>query len=177
MKTARAWLCFFLLAGIFPCHAGKPLGLGDDAPGFLLYDQEGFAHSVSQHRGKFVFLFFFPRVDVFSSAREIRMVQKLFNEFYDRDIVVYGINQGSVKNHKKLHNKMRLAFDLLSDPEGKIAEAYGAKGLIFLRPLSYLIGPDGRIFRCYERKGSKSLPVKALEDIYKMEARGEKFSI
>jgi Peroxiredoxin len=56
--------------------------MGDDAPDFFLLDQEGYTHTLQEHKGQFVLLFFYPRDFVFQSAR--------LAKGFEKDIQKYG---------------------------------------------------------------------------------------
>ncbi len=124
--------------------------IGDDAPNFMLKDQEGFTHTLISHRGSFVLLFFYPRDFTISAHRKIRTMEKLIEKSLSDRFVVYGISSDSVENHRKFYDKMHITYDLLSDVEGVVIKAYNALGFIETKPLVVIIGPDGRYFKVYE---------------------------
>ncbi|MCK4894808.1 MAG: peroxiredoxin, partial [Calditrichia bacterium] len=73
--------------------------------------------------------------------------------------VVLGVSPDSVKSHQGFIQKQNLNFNLLSDPDHKIAEAYGAWGeksmygrkyMGILRS-TFVIGKDGIIKKVYDK--------------------------
>ena len=56
---------------------------------------------------------------------------------------------------------MHISFDLLSDENSKVINAYNANGFIGTKPIAVLIGPDGRVFRTYDNV-QKFLAAKTL---------------
>lgn len=141
------------------------LGFGDDAPDFSLFDQEGFTHTLREHRGEFVLLFFYPRDFVFHSAQVAKAFESRYAEFRKKNVVIYGISNDFMRTHQDFHTKMHLTYDLLSDPEEEAIKKYKARGLLGRKFISYLIGPDGRIFRKYEDNLSVKHPLLALQDL------------
>ncbi len=130
------------------------LSLGDDAPDFQLYDQEGFPHTLRQHRGRFVLLFFYERDFTPFGIRKVKAFERIYKSLKRKDVVVYGVSNDFSYAHQAFHEKFRLTYDLLSDPEEKVIQLYEADGWLGTKSISYLIGPDGRIFRKYD--GAKS---------------------
>ena len=142
MRILLLFSCFY-----FPLCA---LSLGDDAPDFQLYDQEGFPHTLRQNRGKFVILFFYERDFTPFSIRKVKAFERAYKSLKRKDVVIYGISNDFAYAHQTFHEKFKLTFDLLSDPDEKVIENYGAKGWLGPKTITYLIGPDGRIFRKFE---------------------------
>lgn len=145
-----------------PCIA---LGFGDDAPEFSLFDQDGFTHTLKEHRGQFVLLFFYPRDFIFHSAQLTKAFEARYSDLKGKNVVIYGISNDFMKTHFDFHKKMNLTYDLLSNPEEDVILKYKARGLLGGRFISYLIGPDGRIFKKYEDNLSVKHPILALRDL------------
>ena len=141
------------------------LGFGDDAPDFSLFDQEGYTHTLKEHRGQFVLLFFYPRDFIFHSAQLAKAFELKYSDLKDKNVVIYGISNDFMKTHMDFHKKMSLTYDLLSDPEEDAIKKYKAKGLLGGKFISYLIGPDGRIFKKYDDNLSIKHPELALRDL------------
>ena len=141
------------------------LGFGDDAPEFSLFDQEGYTHTLKEHRGQFVLLFFYPRDFIFHSAQLTKSFEASYLDLKSKNVVIYGVSNDFMKTHLNFHKKMNLTYDLLSDPEEEIIRKYKARGILGGKFISYLIGPDGRIFRKYEDNLSVKHPLHALHDL------------
>ena len=124
--------------------------IGDDAPNFMLKDQEGFTHTLIAHRGSFVLLFFYPRDFTSSALRKVQAMEKIIEKSLSDRFVVYGISNDSVENHRKFYDKMHITYDLLSDEKEVVIKAYQALGVIETLPLVVIIGPDGRYFKVYD---------------------------
>src|SRR3990167_8144531 len=101
--------------------------LGDMAPVFSLPDQNGKTHNLSDYKGKWVLLYFYPKDDTPGCTKEACGIRDSFGQLSTMAEVV-GISRDSVKSHKKFADKYGLPFTLLSDPEAKVIKAYGAWG-------------------------------------------------
>ncbi|MCH9621686.1 MAG: Thiol-disulfide oxidoreductase ResA [Chlamydiia bacterium] len=139
-----------LIFMVFVSLQAVPLQIGDDAPEFILKDQEGYAHNLSAHRGSFVLLFFYPRDFTPPAQKKLKTMQSLISDSLNSNFVVYGISTDTIDKHRQFYDKMHISFDLLSDVEGGVISAYKANGFIETKPLVVLIGPDGRLFKVYE---------------------------
>lgn len=101
------------------------LKVGDKAPDFTLMDKEGREVSLSDHLGKRIVLYFYPKDNTPGCTRQACAFAGLFSEFERRGVVVIGISKDSVASHQKFAEKHGLPFVLLSDSELSVIKAYG----------------------------------------------------
>ncbi|MEK6820928.1 MAG: thioredoxin-dependent thiol peroxidase [archaeon] len=101
---------------------------GKKAPNFSLYDTEGKTVTLSQLKGKKVVLYFYPRDDTPGCTAEACEFRDNLARVKRKDALVFGVSKDTMESHQKFSKKYELNFPLLSDPEGKMIEAYGAWG-------------------------------------------------
>ena len=65
-----------------------------------------------------------------------------FKAFEEAETTILAISMDGVGSHKKFCDELELPFDLVADPDKKVHEAYGYKGMV--RSL-ILVGKDGKI--------------------------------
>lgn len=129
------------------------------APDFSLPDQTGKVRNLSDYRGHWVVLYFYPKDDTpgcTTEACSFRDARESIAEI--GNAVVIGISKDSVKSHAKFAEKHKLNFTLLSDEDHATIEAYGAWGpkkfmgreFIGVKRNTYLINPAGEIAKQYE---------------------------
>ncbi|MBQ6674485.1 MAG: thioredoxin-dependent thiol peroxidase [Ruminococcus sp.] len=104
------------------------LEIGTKAPDFTLLDQNGNEHSLSDYRGKRVILYFYPKDNTSGCTKQACGFAERYPQITEKGAVVLGVSKDSVASHKKFEEKYSLPFTLLSDPEHKVLEAYGAWG-------------------------------------------------
>ena len=104
------------------------LETGTKAPDFTLSDQNGKEHSLSDYRGKRVILYFYPKDNTSGCTKQACGFAERYPQITEKGAVVLGVSKDSVASHKKFEEKYSLPFTLLSDPEHKVLEAYGAWG-------------------------------------------------
>ena len=99
---------------------------GTKAPDFTLFDKDGNEVSLSDFSGKKIVLYFYPKDNTPGCTRQACAFAESFEKFKELDAVVIGISKDSVSSHVKFAEKYDLPFILLSDPEHKVIEAFGA---------------------------------------------------
>src|SRR5579875_3997627 len=102
------------------------LDIGDAAPADLtLSDQGGAPVRLADFRGCVVVLYFYPADDTPGCTVEGREFRDLHDQFAALDCVVIGVSVDSVDSHRKFAQKHALPFLLLSDGDGRMAQAFG----------------------------------------------------
>ena len=99
---------------------------GTKAPEFTLFDKDGNEVSLSDFSGKKIVLYFYPKDNTPGCTRQACAFAESFEKFKELDTAVIGISKDSVSSHVKFAEKYSLPFVLLSDPEHKVIEAFGA---------------------------------------------------
>ena len=98
------------------------------APDFTLTDDQGDQVTLSQFRGKKVVLYFYPKDNTPGCTTEACGFRDGYGQILAKGAVVLGVSPDSVKSHQGFKLKFALPFHLLSDPDHKVAELYGAWG-------------------------------------------------
>jgi len=129
--------------------------VGEPAPSFQGVTEEGQPVSLEDLRGKTVVLYFYPKDDTPGCTLEAKGFRDLQRSFQEAGAVVLGVSRDAPESHRKFRKKYDLNFGLLSDPEGRIHDAYRAfkEGSVFGRSAlgvdrsTFVIGPDGTLLR------------------------------
>ncbi|NOT29717.1 MAG: thioredoxin-dependent thiol peroxidase [Planctomycetes bacterium] len=132
---------------------------GDAAPDVVLPDQDGNTRKLSELRGKWVLVYFYPRDDTPGCTIEACGLRDAAREYSRAGITVLGISADSSKSHRKFADKFQLSFTLLADEEKSVIRAFGAWGKKkfmgrefdgILRQ-SFLVDPKGKIAKVYSK--------------------------
>ena len=98
--------------------------INDKIPNFeILTDQGEF--KVSNHLGKKIIVFFFPRADTSGCTAESIAFTNLQKKFNELNCVVIGISKDNVKKQAKFREKHNLTCELGADFENNICEQFG----------------------------------------------------
>ena len=122
----------------------NPLPEGAPAPDFVLPDETGATVKLSQLRGKYVVLIFYPGDETPFCTRQLCQFRDRWEDAQARGVRIFGVNPQNAHSHAKFRARNRFPFPLLVDEGRKVAELYNAGGLMVKRTV-YLIGPDGVI--------------------------------
>jgi thioredoxin-dependent peroxiredoxin len=147
--------------------------INSTAPNFTLLDQNGKSHTLTEYRGKWVLIYFYPKDDTPGCTKEACVLRDAFPTFEKLDAVILGISADSEKSHKKFEEKYQLPFTLLADTEKTTVNAYGVwapkkfMGREFLGILrtSFLVDPKGNIVKIYEKVNPPLHAEEVLEDL------------
>lgn len=125
---------------------------GDKAPSFALNDQNN--HTVDSKdllgEGRIV-LFFYPKAMTSGCTKESCHFRDLDSEFRAVGARPVGISADSVDRQLKFDSKHSLGFTLLSDPDRRVAGAFGVKrpGPLFNRRATFVIDTDGTVVEAF----------------------------
>jgi thioredoxin-dependent peroxiredoxin len=101
---------------------------GKVAPAFTLTDAGGKKVSLADFKGKDVVVYFYPKDDTPGCTKEACGFRDNWRELEQRGVVVIGISPDDAASHTRFVEKYSLPFILLSDPDRKVMEKYGAYG-------------------------------------------------
>lgn len=154
-------------------HEPKP---GERAPDFDLPSTEGKDLSISDFKGKWVVLYFYPRDDTPGCTAEACSFRDNNAELEREGVAVLGVSTDSLESHEKFREKQNLNFPLLSDQTADVAKMYGAWGETNffgkrswgVKRKTFLIGPKGRIRKIYEKVDTENHGRTLLDDVRKL---------
>lgn len=101
---------------------------GKAAPAFTLLDQSGNKVKLADLKGKRVVVYFYPRADTPGCTTQACSLRDSMADLKKLKAVVLGVSPDEPEAQKKFDEKHGLGFPLLSDPDHKVAEKYGAWG-------------------------------------------------
>ncbi|MHC1740790.1 MAG: thioredoxin-dependent thiol peroxidase [Anaerolineaceae bacterium] len=127
------------------------------APDFLLSDEVGKMHRLSDYKGKNVLLYFYPKDDTPGCTAEACNFRDDYSVYEKAGVTILGVSADTMSSHAKFKAKYHLPFSLLADVDHKVCEQYGVWGRkkmmgreydgIFRT--SYLISPEGKISKVF----------------------------
>lgn len=104
------------------------LSVGRKAPELDLVSTAGGTARLSDFAGKKVVLYFYPRDNTPGCTQEACDFRDNLSQLAGRGAVVLGVSKDSLASHHGFQEKYSLPFALLSDPDNRVAKAYGAYG-------------------------------------------------
>ncbi len=147
--------------------------VGKKAPAFTLESSDGDKVKLSDFAGKPVVVYFYPRDNTPGCTVEAQEFTAAMPAFKKAGAVVFGVSKDSIASHCKFRDKYGLSFPLLSDPEGKVLEAYGAWGdkVMYGKKMkgvirsTVLIGKDGKVAKHWPKVTVKGHAAAVLDAV------------
>ncbi len=105
------------------------LTAGDTAPSFTLPDSDGAGISLSNFKGQWLVLYFYPRDTTSGCTTEALDFTASAGEFKSLNARIIGVSPDSCASHGKFILKHNLGITLLSDTDKRVLKTYGAWGI------------------------------------------------
>lgn len=102
--------------------------IGDIAPDFSGKNQNGEHISLSTFKGKKLVLYFYPKDNTPGCTAEACDLRDNYERFLSLGYKIIGVSKDNEKSHKGFAEKFNLPFDLISDPDTTILQAYNSWG-------------------------------------------------
>ncbi|MEM7728799.1 MAG: thioredoxin-dependent thiol peroxidase [Pseudomonadota bacterium] len=151
------------------------LQAGDTAPDFTRPADSGETLSLSDYRGRYVVLYFYPRDDTPGCTTEAKDFTEAGPELEGLNTVVIGVSKDTPAKHDKFIAKHDLGVRLVSDEDGGVLEDYGVwvekknygKTYMGIQRSTFLIGPEGKVLEVWRNvrvKGHVDKVVASVRD-------------
>jgi thioredoxin-dependent peroxiredoxin len=145
------------------------LSAGRPAPEFALTNQKGQEQALAALRGRAVLVYFYPRADTPGCTTQACALRDIADQV--GDTVILGISPDKPAALARFRDKYSLNFDLLSDLDHSVAEAYDVwqekknygKTYMGIVRSAFLIGADGNIRHAWYKISPKDTPTRLLE--------------
>jgi peroxiredoxin Q/BCP len=149
------------------------LQIGDPAPDFRGFDQDGNEISLSDYRGKKLVLYFYPKDDTPGCTNEACNLRDNIEPLKKAGFEVLGVSPDKSAKHRKFIDKYELPFPLLADTEKEVLQAYGVWGpkkfmgkeYIGVHRMTFLIDENGVISYIFKKVKTKIHAEEILESI------------
>ena len=120
---------------------------------FDLPTSGGGTFNLSDHKGKIVVLYFYPKDSTPGCTTEGIDFAALHDQFVEANAIVFGVSRDSVKSHDNFCAKHGFPFVLISDAEEKLCTEYGVikmknmygKQVRGIERSTFVIGADGAL--------------------------------
>jgi thioredoxin-dependent peroxiredoxin len=148
---------------------------GDQAPDVALPDESGTVHRLSDQRGRWTILYFYPKDDTPGCTVEACEFRDSNETIRERGAEVWGVSPQGAASKRAFREKFGLPFTLLADEEHTAAEKYGSwvekqnygKTYWGVARATFLVGPDGRIAKAWPKvkpEGHAAAVLAALDE-------------
>lgn len=132
---------------------------GTLAPDFTLPDENGKDHQLSDFRGGYVLLYFYPKDDTPGCTTEACNFRDDYSQYQEAEVTILGVSPDTPASHLKFKEKYQLPFTLLADIDHAVCDLYGVWGTKKnfgreydgVHRTTYLIDPQGKIQQVFKK--------------------------
>lgn len=151
--------------------------VGTRFPNFSLQNQDGKTVTLDDFAGKWLVLYVYPKDDTPGCTIQGKSFTASKQDFDDANIAVVGVSADDVASHKDFCNKFAFTIDLLADPNHELLNAAGVgqseyKGTMYWNRTSFVIDPEGKLRKVYEKVDPNGHERVLLDDIKAMKTGG-----
>ncbi len=153
------------------------LSSGDLVPDFSAVNQEGKTVRIQEFRGKPVLIFFYPKDDTPGCTKEVCSLRDQYQAFQKVGVVILGISRQDSASHRAFKAKHHLPFDLLTDPDGSVAQSLGVAKIPLIglhQRQSILMSASGKVIRFYPSVDPSTHSQEVLRDLEEYAIRAGK---
>jgi thioredoxin-dependent peroxiredoxin len=139
---------------------------GQPLPPVALTAEDGSRVGPDDLTGQRTVLYFYPKDDTPGCTKEACAFRDRMADYGEAGIKVYGVSLDSPESHREFREKYGLNFPLLTDEDGRAAEALGIlreNGEVANR-VTFLLAPDGSIAKVYPEVSPETHADEILED-------------
>ncbi len=153
--------------------------VGAQAPNFMLQDDTGKPRHLSDRRGDWTVVFFYPKDDSSGCTIEACEFRDAHAEYGIRNAEVWGISILGTGSKARFKAKFGLPFALLADEDHAVAESYGTwiekmnygKPYMGIRRATFLVDPEGKIAQCWPKVKPEGHAQQVLEALDAAQSR------
>ncbi|AOC90317.1 thioredoxin-dependent thiol peroxidase [Bacillus amyloliquefaciens] len=152
--------------------------IGQAAPDMELVNDSGEEVSLTDFKGKYVVLYFYPKDMTPGCTTEACDFRDQHESFAGLNAVIIGVSPDSRDKHEKFKQKHDLPFQLLVDDEHKLAEAFGVwklkknfgKEYMGIERSTFLLDKEGRLVKEWRKVKVKDHVAEALRELEQIAA-------
>lgn len=140
------------------------LKIGDKAPAFEVFTQNGDTVTLDSLRGRRAILYFYPKDNTSGCTLEAKSMRDGKAALAEAGYEIYGISPDSQRSHQNFCAKHELNFTLLSDTEKTMAGAFGVwvekkmygRSYMGIQRTTFIIDEQGVIEQIFEKVDTKN---------------------
>ncbi len=138
-----------LFALIARARGADLLPVGAVAPQVVGIDPAGKPIKLSDEKGKFAVVYFYPKDETTGCTKEACAFRDSYDKFVKAGVTIFSVSRDSDASHKGFREHYKLPFPMVSDTSGDVQKAYGVPSMLpgtsMVSRVTFLVGPDGKI--------------------------------
>ena len=138
--------------------------IGDKAPAFEVFTQNGDIITLDSLQGRRTILYFYPKDNTSGCTLEAKSKRDGKAALAEAGYDIYGVSPDSQRSHQNFCAKHELNFTLLSDTEKRMAEAFGVwvekkmygRAYMGIQRTTFIIDEQGVIEQIFDKVDTKN---------------------
>lgn len=157
----------------------QKLKSGQRAPAFSLPSDDGELHRLTQFKGQWVVVYFYPKDMTPGCTTQACDFRDDLREFQRAGAAVLGLSPDHLESHARFRAAHKLNFPLLADRDSKIAAKYGVwrekqnygRSYMGIVRSTFLVDPAGKIAAAWDNVRVKGHTAKVLARLHEERKR------
>jgi thioredoxin-dependent peroxiredoxin len=138
-----------LLALLSRARGADLLPMGAVAPEVVGFDAAGKPVKLSEQKGKFAVVYFYPKDETTGCTKEACAFRDSYDAFVKAGVTIFAVSRDDEASHKGFREHHKLPFPMVADPAGDVQRAYGVPSMLpgtkLVSRVTFLVGPDGKV--------------------------------
>lgn len=131
------------------------LAVGAAAPEVQGQDGAGKVKKLSQQKGHFAVVYFYPKDETLGCTKEACAFRDAFDKFVKAGVTIFAVSRDDEASHRAFREHQHLPFPMVADTSGAVQHAYGVPPVkpdaTMTARVTFLVGPDGKIARVWPK--------------------------
>jgi len=153
---------------------------GRPVPDFELPATGGKTIKLSELRGKYVVLYFYPKDHTPGCTQEGKDFRDHYEAFKQLNAEVFGVSRDSLKTHENFKAKQQFPFELISDKDEELCRLFGVikkkkmfgKEVLGIERSTFIIDPEGKLAAQWRKVKVKGHVAEVLEKLKTLQSEG-----
>ncbi len=147
--------------------------IGRPVPDFELPATGGKTVKLSELRGKYVVLYFYPKDHTPGCTQEGKDFRDHYAVFKQLNAEIFGVSRDSLKTHENFKAKQQFPFELISDKDEALCRLFGVikmkkmfgKEVLGIERSTFIIDPEGKLAAQWRKVKVKGHVAEVLEKL------------
>lgn len=151
--------------------------VGANAPDFEAPATNGKTIKLSDFKGSWVVLYFYPKSFTPGCTAESCSLRDSYTDIRDMDAVILGVSLDDIETQQKFKDKYKLQFELVSDKDKEISKKFDVLGLagMYAKRKTFIINPDGKIAYIFDKVNANEHDAEVKDVLDKLKEEGKDY--
>lgn len=139
------------------------MNIGESVPDFAFTATNGLNARLSDYRGQYVVLYFYPKDATPGCTTEGQDFRDAYPQFQELNTQIFGVSRDSLKSHENFKAKQNFPFELVSDQDEQLCQLFDVikmksmygKQVRGIERSTFIIDPQGKLSKEWRKVSVK----------------------